>query len=91
MAEGNARLAVLAAKVAIEENTLTAINDVSQLYTVFIGKYLQRRLQERRNVDNRWNTLSEDSFRLYKESLPLFCKKNGLTIDKYHEELHKTA
>lgn len=84
VAEGNARLAVLAAKVAIEENTLAAINDVSQLYRVYFGKYLQDELQD----DEMWITAGIIAFLEkihldYKESLLIILQENGLTIDEF--------
>ena len=40
IAEGNARIAMLAGKVACDENRLDAINDVSDLYESYFGKAL---------------------------------------------------
>ncbi|MDY3011271.1 MAG: ATP-binding protein [Clostridiales Family XIII bacterium] len=41
IAEGNARIAILAGKVACNSNRLDSINDVSQLYEDYYGSYLE--------------------------------------------------
>ena len=41
IAEGNARIAILAGKVACNSNRLDSINDVSQLYEDYYGKFLE--------------------------------------------------
>ena len=41
IAEGNARIAILAGKLACDENRLESINDVSQLYEDYYGKTLR--------------------------------------------------
>lgn len=38
ISEGNARIAVLAGKIAIEANSLSSINDVTDLYSAYYGK-----------------------------------------------------
>ena len=38
IAEGNARIAIIAGKIAIETNDLQAINDATQLYSEYYGK-----------------------------------------------------
>ena len=42
IAKGNARLAILAGKVACESNRLDSINDVSQLYDDYYGSFLEK-------------------------------------------------
>lgn len=41
IAEGNARIAMLAGKIACDENRLDSINDVSELYADYYGKALR--------------------------------------------------
>ena len=41
IAEGNARIAILAGKVACNSNRLDSINDVSQLYEDYYGSFLE--------------------------------------------------
>jgi len=42
IAEGNARLALLAGKIAVESDSLEAINDVTDIYSSFYGKHLSK-------------------------------------------------
>lgn len=44
IAEGNARIAILAGKVATNSNRLDSINDVSQLYEDYYGSFLEDNL-----------------------------------------------
>jgi hypothetical protein len=41
IAEGNARLAIIAGKLAIETQSLSSINDATQLYEGYYGKFIQ--------------------------------------------------
>lgn len=52
IAEGNARIAMLAGKIALEANRLDSINDASQLYENYYGKYLYENniLQSNKNI-----------------------------------------
>lgn len=42
ISEGNARIAYLAGKIACENNSLSSINDVSDVYSVYYEQYLQK-------------------------------------------------
>lgn len=42
ISEGNARIAFLASKIACENNSLSSINDVSGVYSVYYEQYLQK-------------------------------------------------
>ncbi|WP_438492092.1 hypothetical protein [Paenibacillus sp. IHBB 3054] len=44
IAEGNARLAVIAGKLAVETQSLSSINDATQLYEGYYGKYIQENI-----------------------------------------------
>src|SRR5690606_5947506 len=41
IAEGNARLAIIAGKLAKETQSLSSINDATQLYEGYYGKFIQ--------------------------------------------------
>lgn len=41
IAEGNARLAIIAGKLAVETQSLSSINDATQLYEGYYGKFIQ--------------------------------------------------
>lgn len=44
IAEGNARLAIIAGKLAVETQTLSSINDATQLYEGYYGKFIQNNI-----------------------------------------------
>lgn len=49
IAEGNPRIAYMAGKLAVEEQNLSAIKDVSQIYDAYYGKYVSTTLGEDRD------------------------------------------
>lgn len=50
IAEGNPRIAYMAGKLALEQQKLSAIRDVSQLYDAYYGKYINSTLGEDRDL-----------------------------------------
>lgn len=44
IAEGNARLAILAGKLAVEAESLSSINDATQLYEGYYGKFIKNNI-----------------------------------------------
>lgn len=46
IAEGNPRIAYMAGKLAVEEQRLDAIRDVSQLYDAYYAKYVDSTLEK---------------------------------------------
>lgn len=51
ISEGNARIAILAGKIAIEQNSLNAIRDVTQLYEAYYGKtFMEAGLDRDKNL-----------------------------------------
>ena len=50
IAEGNPRIAYMTGKLAVEEQNLSAIKDVSQIYDAYYGKYVNSTLGEDRDL-----------------------------------------
>ena len=91
LAEGNARIALLAAKVAVKANSLSSIQDASEFYDAYYGQYLN---QDSLFLDSgMYITAGIVSFleNIHLEHIDPICsilEEKGITKDVFIENLH---
>lgn len=92
ISEGNARIAMLAGKVALDSNRLDSISDVSELYENYYGTFLENE----KLIENN-NMLTAAGIVAFLESIHLdhidflitLLNSKGLSEDAFRKEIHE--